>query len=202
MPSDAQWLSKVWRYVVYRDSGPTLMFNRLQQVEHEAYLTFLAGHAGVRVPEIVAAGRCGPSHDAALVTVVPEASAWANLSGDQVADADIDAFFRSVLLLRRAGIAHGALSPSTVVLTADGPLLRDFRRASSSAPATRTDKDLAAAVAAVAVVVGTERAVGGGLPGLRRRDREDGAHLVAALDHRSGHRAHEPLAEGFPQVVA
>ena len=62
--SDAQWLSKVWRYAVYRDSGPTLVLNRLQLVEHEAYLTFLAGHAGVRVPEIVAAGRCGPSHDA------------------------------------------------------------------------------------------------------------------------------------------
>ena len=75
--SDAQWLSKVWRYAVYRDSGPTLVLNRLQQVEHEAYLTFLAGHAGVRVPEIVAAGRCGPSHDAALVTSCPRASAWA-----------------------------------------------------------------------------------------------------------------------------
>jgi uncharacterized protein (TIRG00374 family) len=156
--ADAQWLSKVWRYAVYRDSGPTLVLNRLQQVEHEAYLTFLAGHAGVRVPDIVAAGRCGPSHDAALVTVVPEGERLGNLTGDQVSDADVDNFFRSVLLLRQAGIAHGALSPSTVVLTADGPLLRNFRRASSSAPATRTDKDLAAAVAAAAVAVGIERA--------------------------------------------
>ena len=70
--ADAQWLRKVWRFCIYRDSGPTLVLNRLQQVEHEAYLTFLAGHAGTRVPEIVAAGRCGPSHDAALVTRVPE----------------------------------------------------------------------------------------------------------------------------------
>ena len=38
-------------------------------------------------------------------------------------------------------------------------MLRDFRRASSSAPASRTDGDLAAAVAAVAVVVGIDRAV-------------------------------------------
>ncbi len=156
--ADAQWLSKVWRYAVYRDSGPTLMFNRLQQVEHEGYLTFLAGHTGVRVPDIVAAGRCGPSHDAALVTQVPAGERLGALTEDQVTDPDIDAFFRSVLLLRGAGIAHGALSPSTVMLTPEGPLLRNFRRASSSAPATRTDKDLAAAVAAVGVVVGIERA--------------------------------------------
>ena len=62
-----------------------------------------------------------------------------------------------MLTLRGAGIAHGALSPETVVATADGPLLRDFRRASSSAPPTRTDRDVAAAVAAVGVVVGVER---------------------------------------------
>ena len=44
--ADAQWLRKVWRFCIYRDSGPTLVLNRLQQVEHEAYLTFLAAHAG------------------------------------------------------------------------------------------------------------------------------------------------------------
>ena len=46
-----------------------------------------------------------------------------------------------------------------MLVTAEGPLLRDFRRASSSAPAMRTERDLAAAVAAAAAVVGTERAV-------------------------------------------
>jgi hypothetical protein len=39
------------------------------------------------------------------------------------------------------------------------PCLRDFGRASSSAPAARTDRDLAAAVAVAAVVVGVDRAV-------------------------------------------
>ena len=152
--ADAQWLRKVWRFCIYRDSGPTLVLNRLQQVEHEAYLTLLAAHAGTRVPEIVAAGRCGPAHDAALVTRLP---AGRRLS--DVEAGDVDGFLRSVLVLRKAGISHGGLSPDTVLITDRGPLLRDFRRASSSAPVTRTDRDLAAAVAAVAVVVGTERAV-------------------------------------------
>ncbi len=157
--TDAQWLRKVWRFCIYRDSGPTLVLNRLQQVEHEAYLTFLADHAGVRVPEVVAAGRCGPSHDAALVTQLPEGRALAELRAEDVSDDLLDEYLLAVLTLRAAGISHGALSPATVVATRDGPLLRDFRRASSSAPPARTDRDVAAAVAAVAVVVGVERTV-------------------------------------------
>ena len=156
--ADAQWLRKVWRFCIYRDSGPTLVMNRLQQVEHEAYLTFLAAHAGTLVPEIVAAGRCGPAHDAVLVTRLPEGRRLSELHGDEVSDDDIEAFLRSVLVLRRAGISHGALSPETFLTTPLGPLLRDFRRASSSAPEVRTERDLAAAVAAVAVVVGIDRA--------------------------------------------
>ncbi|HEY1323024.1 MAG TPA: hypothetical protein VGF32_22395, partial [Streptosporangiaceae bacterium] len=155
--ANAQWLSKVWRFCVYRDSGPTLMLNRLQQVEHEAYLTFLAAQAGVAVPEIVAAGRCGPSYDAVLVTRLPAGHRLAELPGDQVSDQDVDGFLRAVLILRKAGIAHGALSPETVVISPDGPVLRDFRRGSSSVPAARTDRDLAAALAAAAVVAGVDR---------------------------------------------
>ena len=98
--ADAQWLRKVWRFCIYRDSGPTLVLNRLQQVEHEAYLTFLAGHAGTG-PEIVAAGRCGPCHDAALVTRLPEGKRLSELAGDEVSDDVVDAFLRSVLMLRR-----------------------------------------------------------------------------------------------------
>ena len=70
--SDARVLAKVWRFCLYRDSGPTLILDRLQQVEHEAYLILTAGRAGVLVPELLAAGRFGPSRDAALVSRVPD----------------------------------------------------------------------------------------------------------------------------------
>ena len=155
--ADAQWLNKVWRFCVYRDSGPTLMIHRLQQVEHEAYLTLLAAKAGVLVPEVVAAGQCGPRGDAVLATRLPAGPRLAGLPADQLSDEFIAQLLTSVLALRAAGIAHGALSPQTVVVTPDGPCLRDFRRASSSAPAGRTDRDLAAAVAAAAVLAGTDR---------------------------------------------
>src|SRR6185312_9604251 len=59
--ADARVLAKLWRFCFYRDSGPTLILDRLQQVEHEAYLTFMAGRAGVLVPEVLAVGRFGPA---------------------------------------------------------------------------------------------------------------------------------------------
>ncbi|HSZ35694.1 MAG TPA: lysylphosphatidylglycerol synthase domain-containing protein [Acidimicrobiales bacterium] len=157
--ADAQWLRKLSRFCIYRDSGPTLMFNRLQQVEHEAYLTLLAGNAGVRVPEVVAAGRCGPSRDAALVTRLPDGERLAGCTPENVSDEAADAVLDAVLRLRAADIAHSALSPQTIVMGTDGPVLRDFRRASSSAPPLRTDRDVAGVCAALAAVIGIDRAV-------------------------------------------
>ena len=69
--ADAQLASKMGRFVFYRDSGPTLTLTRLQQIEHEAYLTLLAAQAGADAPLVLAAGSIGPSRDAVLVTRPP-----------------------------------------------------------------------------------------------------------------------------------
>ena len=106
--SDAQLLAKTVRFLFYRDSGPTLALTRRQQVEHEAYLTLMAGRAGARVPEVLAAGPAGPSRDALLVTrppagsplsvfapyvlpVAPVGGAPADADSDGTADSDADA---------------------------------------------------------------------------------------------------------------
>jgi uncharacterized protein (TIRG00374 family) len=55
-------------------------------------------------------------------------------------------------------MAHGALGAETIIVSADGGVcLRDFRCASSSAPGSRLDGDLAAALAAIAVRAGPDR---------------------------------------------
>jgi len=69
--SDAQLLAKTFRFLLYRDSGPTLALTRVQQVEHEAYLTLSAERAGARVPAVLVAGPAGPARDAVLVTRPP-----------------------------------------------------------------------------------------------------------------------------------
>jgi uncharacterized membrane protein YbhN (UPF0104 family) len=180
--SDARVLAKLWRFCLYRDSGPTLILDRMQQVEHEAYLTLMAGRAGVLVPEVLAAGRFGPSNDAALVTRLPDgptlsppadATAADSPAADStpadgtraddlvtdspVSDATLDDLLLTVLRLRTAGIAHGALGSDTLILAAEGICVRNFRCASSSAPVSRLDSDLAAVLAAMAVRAGVER---------------------------------------------
>jgi uncharacterized protein (TIRG00374 family) len=154
--SDARVLAKLWRFCVYRDSGPTLILDRLQQVEHEAYLTLMAGRARVGVPEVLAAGRFGPSKDAALVTRVPDGPLLSE-AGDGLTDGTLDQILLALLRLRAAGIAHGALGGDTIILTAQGACIRRFRSASAAAPVSRLDSDLAAALAAMAVQAGVER---------------------------------------------
>jgi uncharacterized protein (TIRG00374 family) len=155
--SDARMLAKLWRFCVYRDSGPTLILDRLQQVEHEAYLTLTAGRAGVLVPDVLAAGRFGPSGDAALVTRVPAGPTLSQADIGGLADETLDEILRAVLRLRAAGIAHGVLGGDTIVVSDKGVCIRNFRCASASAPASRLDSDLAATLAAMAVRAGAER---------------------------------------------
>ncbi|HEU5385409.1 MAG TPA: lysylphosphatidylglycerol synthase domain-containing protein [Streptosporangiaceae bacterium] len=155
--SDARVLAKLWRFFVYRDSGPTLILDRLQLVEHEAYLTLMAGRAGVLVPDVLAAGRFGPSRDAALVTRAPDGTALAQADDADLTDGTLDEILLAVLRLREAGFSHGMLGGDTVVVTGRGICVRNFRRASASAPASRLDTDLAAVLAAMAVRAGAER---------------------------------------------
>jgi uncharacterized protein (TIRG00374 family) len=164
--SDARMLAKLWRFCLYRDSGPTLILDRMQQVEHEAYLTLMAERAGVLVPEVLAAGRFGPSRDAALVTRLPDGPTLSQSEDLTVTDGTLDELLRTVLRLRTAGIAHGALGSDTIILAEQGICVRNFRCASASAPASRLDSDLAAVLAAMAVRAGVERTAAAAARGL------------------------------------
>ena len=225
--SDAQLLAKTTRFLLYRDSGPTLTFTRRQQVEHEAYVTLMAERAGARVARVLAAGPAGPARDALLVTSPPTGRLLSELApfvlppdpsepeGNPVAstaaaddavgstgastadDADagvgdagskgrtgptttspvepatvdppvtdpvltdtaLDGIFAQVMALRSAGIAHGSLSTETIVLADDGTSgLIDMRAAATVATTDQLDRDLAATLAATALVAGPERA--------------------------------------------
>ena len=158
--ADARLLTKLGRFLLYRDSGPSLTLTRLQQVEREAYLTLRAGQAGVAVPEIVEAGTAGPSGDALLACRLPVGSVLADIDGASLSDATLDDIYRQLLVLRSARIAHGAVSADTLMIDAatQTPVLTDFRNARGSASRDQLDRDLAGAMAATAVAAGSERA--------------------------------------------
>ena len=158
---DAQLLAKLFRFVVYRDSGPTLSLTRAQQVEHEAYVTLLSERAGARVPEVLVAGSAGPAHDAVLVTRPPAGTLLRDLpEGQRLSDATLEDLLRQVATLRSVGIAHGAINPSTVAVASDGSAgLVDFRVSSVGVPGERLDRDLAATLATLALAAGAERTI-------------------------------------------
>ena len=158
--ADARLLTKAGRFLLYRDSGPSLTITRLQQVEHEAYVTMRAGQAGVAVPEIVEAGIAGPAKDALLVSRPPAGTALSEADPAAISDVMLDDLYRQLLTLRRVRIAHGAISGDALLVDpADQTVvLADFRNASASASPDRLDRDMAGAMAATAVAVGAERA--------------------------------------------
>ena len=160
--ADARLLTKAGRFLLYRDSGPSLTISRLQQVEHEAYVTMRAGLADVAVPEIVEAGKAGPSKDALLIFRMPPGTALSETDAAEISEATLDDLYRQLLALRRARIAHGAISGDAVLVdpAAGTVALADFRNASVRASPDQLDRDLASAIAATAVVVGAERAAG------------------------------------------
>jgi glycosyltransferase 2 family protein len=158
--ADARLLTKAGRFLFYRDSGPSLTITRLQQVEHEAYLTMLAAQMGAGVPAIVEAGTAGPSNDALLVYRLPAGTMLSEADASQVSDAALADLYRQLLTLRQARIAHGAISGDTLLIdpAAQTATVTDFRNATSSARPDQLDRDLAGVVAATAVAVGAQRA--------------------------------------------
>jgi glycosyltransferase 2 family protein len=177
--ADARLLTKVGRSLLYRDSGPSLTLTRLQQVEREAYLTLRAGQRGVAVPEIIEAGTAGPAKDALLASRMPAGAALTNTDGASISDAALDDIYRQLLALRRARIAHGAISGDTLLIdtTTRAAVLTDFHNATGSATPDQLDRDLAGAIAATAVAAGAERAAAAAVRSL------DPALLGSALRH-------------------
>jgi uncharacterized membrane protein YbhN (UPF0104 family) len=160
--ADARLLTKAGRFLLYRDSGPSLTITRLQQVEHEAYLTMRAGQLGVAVPEIAAAGTAGPSKDALLVYRRPAGIALSEAGPADISDATLDDLYRQLLTLRRARIAHGAISGDALLVdpATETAVVTDFRNATAGASPDQLDRDLAGAIAATAVAAGAGRAAG------------------------------------------
>ena len=154
----AQLLSKLWRFVWYEDSGPTLHVTRLQHVEHQAYAMLLAQHAGAAVPEVIAATTAGPT--AVLVERRPPGLLASELDAALVSDEVLDGAWQAVMALRRARVAHGALDLTKLLVADEGPVqIVEFDVASTSASDAQLDADAARLLAASAVVVGPDRAV-------------------------------------------
>jgi uncharacterized protein (TIRG00374 family) len=155
---DGQLLSSIWSFLWYRDETPTLTLSRLQQVEHEAFVTLLAERARVPVLPVVAAG---PVANDALLIVEFEGEPLSSSEG--TTDEMLADLWRGVGRMHRAGIAHGALDAGRMVVQgghSDGRLaITDFGRATAVASDGDIHADRAQLLATTALAVGTDRAI-------------------------------------------
>jgi len=153
----------LWRRVWYREAGSPLRVGRLQQVEHEAFLTLFARQAGVASDHVVTAGATA-SDDALLVlrrrgVLLAEA--------DDGGGPDVPAGVWDLLRrLHDAGVAHGQVDDRHL-LVADGELgLVDFRGATVAATDSQRRTDELQALVTTAHLVGSDRAVAAALDAL------------------------------------
>ena len=155
---DTQRLARRWRLLAYKDPPRSAPIGRLEQVEHEALATLMAAQAGVRVPGVVAVG-LGPDDDAIVVTREPDVPPLELLDADEVTDENLEELWRQVARLHDAGIAHGRLNASNVILVDGRPMLVGLSEATLGAPQSALDIDVAELLVACCILVGPERAL-------------------------------------------
>jgi len=155
---DTQRLARRWRSLAYRDPPRSVADGRLEQVEHEALATLMAAQGGVRVPEVVTAA-LGPDGDAVVATHEPDIVPLERSSPEGVSDETLKDLWHQTGLLHAAGISHGRLNASNVLVLDDGPMLIDLSAATLGAPQSALDIDVAELLVSCTILVGPDRAL-------------------------------------------
>lgn len=148
---DTQLLTTILHTLWYREAGSPTSFGRLQQAEHEAFLTLLAGRSGIPTETVVTA-RGTPTSDVLLVlrrlgpTIRETSGAW---SVDAARDS-----WALLTDLHRTAIAHGQVDDEHLVVTGGGLGLIDFRGAVLSVRPERFRVDQAQLLVSTALALG------------------------------------------------
>lgn len=148
---DTQLLTTVWRTLWYREPGSPILSGRLQQVEHEAFLTLLAGQEGIVTSRVVTAG--ATVEDDVLLVLRPVGHPLAD-SPEQWDRALVDELWRAVARLHAAGITHGQLDDRHIVVAGEGVGVIDFRGGTVAPSVTRLRTDEAQALVTSVLAVG------------------------------------------------
>jgi uncharacterized membrane protein YbhN (UPF0104 family) len=155
---DGQFLTSAWSSLWTKGVTPQLSMGRLQQVEHEAYVTLLAQRAGVAVMPIITAGDAADG-DALLVS---DASARPLLQVDaEEIDNDLlSQFWVELAHLHALGVAHGWVDGYRLVVRDDHTAaLADLGEAKVAASHNALMVDRAQLLVSTALIVGDDRAV-------------------------------------------
>jgi uncharacterized membrane protein YbhN (UPF0104 family) len=153
---DGQLLVKLWRFFWYRDSGAALALSRLQQVEHEAFLTLLAERQGVPVDHVVTAGT-NVIGDGVLV-VRRKGPMLSEVDGE-LDDHQLATLWDALAQLHRAHIAHASIDPDHLRVHEHGVGIADLASGYVAKGETELLVDRAQMFVTTTLSVGVDRAV-------------------------------------------
>jgi uncharacterized membrane protein YbhN (UPF0104 family) len=158
--TDAHLLSKLFRFVWYKDSGPTLAVSRTQHVEHRAYVLLLAERAGVATARVIAAGPAGRKRDAVLVLRAAPGPTLDTVGSERLGDDVLAAAWAQLAALHELGVSHQSIEPEALTLAPEGDVaFVDLATADAAASPDDLLADRASLLVTLAVLTSEERAV-------------------------------------------
>ena len=159
-------VSRLCRFLYYRDQGDALYLTRSQEIEHQAYCLLAASAAGTKVPELIRAGMGGAGSIAMEVERLVAGPSLRDIDPESVDDALVADVWTQVKRLRKARIAHRALNADHIVVSGDGPVVTSFAHAVAAADDHQLSADVAELLVATSLLVGQEKAIGAALKAL------------------------------------
>ena len=154
---DTQLVARSWRRLWYQGAGPPIGVGRLQAAEHEAFVTLLAGGAGLPTHEVVTAA--ATATDDALLVLRGDARPLASLEPGRIDDAMLRGAWWALAVLGGLGIAHRQIAPETVVLIDGAVGFVDLAGATVGRDVHLLATDRAQLLMATACLAGSERAL-------------------------------------------
>jgi len=118
--TNAQFLTKLLRFVWLKDSGPTLAATREQQIEHRAYLLMLAERGGVPAPTVLDSGSVGDRGDVVLVMRDRVGTRMSQLNPESITDETLASSWSALKALHTVGIAHGSICADRLIVDEHG----------------------------------------------------------------------------------
>ena len=156
---DAQFIAKAWHRAMYHEPGMPVFGSRIQQVEHVGYTLMLADRAGVHAARVEKTG-VGDAGAAMLVTTPPPGGPLGAIDPDAITDDTLAAVWSEIEQLHAAGISHGNLDASHILVDGKTNIaLDDFTSADVSGEQYWLKRDVAAVLVDTAQLVGNDRAI-------------------------------------------
>jgi uncharacterized membrane protein YbhN (UPF0104 family)/membrane-associated phospholipid phosphatase len=156
---DARIAAKVWHKAMYRDPGVPVFGSRIQQVEHIAFTLMLAERADVAAARLVRTG-VGGADAAVLVTTPAPGTPIDSVPVDSITADVLCNAWKQLDALHGAGITHGTIDGTRVLVGDDGAIaFDDFSAADASGADYWRNRDGASLLVLTSQLVGDERAI-------------------------------------------